>query len=67
MGLSLFTAKDIVRHKLISKLLARYDNKFYLTDADPEMTISKWVNMEEAKVPTDGSIDISDNYYRLNK
>ena len=36
-------------------------------ESDAEETISKWVNMEEAKVPTDGSIDISDNYYRLNK
>jgi len=57
VGLSMFTPKDIVRHKLISKLLARYDNKFDLTDADAEITISKWVNMEEADVPTDGSLE----------
>ena len=57
VGLSMFTPKDIVRHKLIGKLLARYDNKFDLTDADAEITISKWVNMEEAKVPTDGSLE----------
>jgi hypothetical protein len=52
----MFTAKDIVRHKLISKLLARYENEFDLTDADAEMTISKWLNMEEAKAPADGSL-----------
>tara|TARA_B100000424_G_scaffold268242_1_gene262664 strand:- start:861 stop:1334 length:474 start_codon:yes stop_codon:yes gene_type:complete len=57
VGLSMFTPKDIVRHKLIGKLLARYDNNFDLTDADAQITISKWVNMEEAKVPTDGSIE----------
>ena len=62
VGLSLFTAKDIVRHKLISKLLARYDNKFDLTSADAEITISKWVNMEEAKAPSDGSIESEFNY-----
>jgi len=64
VGLSMFTAKDIVRHKLISKLLARYDNKFDLSDADAEITISKWVNMEEAKVPSDGSLD-SETHYNL--
>ena len=63
VGLSLFTTKDIVRHKLISKLLARYENEFDLTDADAEVTISKWVNMEEAKAPSDGSIEIIN--YRL--
>ena len=62
VGLSMFTAKDIVRHKLISKLLARYENKFDLSDADAEITISKWVNMEEAKVPPDGSLDTEFNY-----
>ena len=61
VGLSMFTAKDIVRHKLIAKLLARYDNKFDLTDADAEITISKWVNMEEAKAPPDGSINTEYN------
>ena len=40
VGLSMFTAKDIVRHKLISKLLARYENEFDLSEADAEMTIS---------------------------
>jgi len=47
--------------------LARYDNKFDLTDADAEVTISKWVNMEESKVPSDGSLDAHDNYinYKL--
>ena len=64
VGLSLFTAKDIVRHKLISKLLARYDNKFDLTDADAEVTISKWVKIEEASAPSDGSLDYD---YRLNR
>ena len=64
VGLSMFTAKDIVRHKLIGKLLARYDNKFDLTDADAEMTISKWVNMEEAKAPSDGSLD---SFYRISQ
>ncbi len=62
IGLSLFTAKDIIRHKLISKLLARYENGFDLTDANAEITISKWVNMEEAKVPSDGSFDPKFNY-----
>ena len=67
VGLSLFTAKDIVRHKLISKLLARYDNKFDLTDADAEMTISKWVNLEEAKIPSDGSLDTTHYNLQINK
>ena len=57
VGLSLFTTKDIVRHKLISKLLSRYDSKFDLSDASAEITISKWVTMEEAKLPTDGSLE----------
>ena len=57
VGLSMFTVKDIVRHKLIAKLLARYDNEFSLTEADAEITISKWINLEEAKVPSDGSLD----------
>ena len=61
IGLSMFTTKDIVRHKLISKLLARYDNEFDLSEADAEMTISKWVNLEEAKVPSDGSLDTQYN------
>ena len=61
IGLSMFTAKDIVRHKLISKLLARYENKFDLSEADAEITISKWINMEEAKVPSDGSMDTQYN------
>ena len=64
VGLSMFTPKDIVRHKLIGKLLARYDNKFDLTDADAEITISKWVSMEEAKMPADGSLD-SETHYNL--
>jgi phosphate starvation-inducible PhoH-like protein len=68
VGLSMFTTKDIVRHKLISKLLARYDNKFDLNDADAEVTISKWVNMEEAKAPSDGSLSSNKDYfYTLNK
>jgi phosphate starvation-inducible protein PhoH len=61
VGLSMFTAKDIVRHKLISKLLARYENKFDLSEADAEITISKWVNMEESKLPADGSMDTQYN------
>ena len=61
IGLSLFTVKDIVRHKLISKLLARYENGFDLTDATAEITISKWINMEDVKVPTDGSMDTQFN------
>ena len=65
VGLSMFTPKDIVRHKLIGKLLARYDNKFDLTDADAQITISKWVSMEEAKAPSDGSIENS--YFQLSK
>jgi phosphate starvation-inducible PhoH-like protein len=65
IGLSMFTAKDIVRHKLISKLLARYENEFDLTDADAQVTISKWVSMEEAKVPTDGSFDNTEYNLRI--
>lgn len=65
VGLSMFTSKDIVRHKLIAKLLARYENEFDLTDAAAEITISKWVNLEEAKVPSDGSYDDSGINYKL--
>jgi len=65
VGLSMFTSKDIVRHKLIAKLLARYENEFDLTDAAAEVTISKWVNLEEAKVPSDGSYDNSRINYKL--
>ena len=61
VGLSLFTTKDIVRHKLISKLLSRYDSKFDLSDASAEITISKWVNMEETKAPADGSLETEYN------
>jgi phosphate starvation-inducible protein PhoH and related proteins len=65
VGLSMFTAKDIVRHKLIAKLLARYENEFDLSDADAEMTISKWVHLDEAELPSDSSIDNSKINYKL--
>jgi len=60
VGLSMFKEKDIVRHKLVKKLLKRYHDTFTIRDDIPaEDTISMWVR-DEIEIPSDGSFDNND-------
>ena len=57
VGLSMFKEKDIVRHKLVKRLLKRYHNTFnIIDDVSAEVTISRWIH-DEVELPTDGSFD----------
>jgi phosphate starvation-inducible protein PhoH and related proteins len=55
VGLASFKEKDIVRHKLVKKLLKRYHDTFNVHDDIPaEVTISQWIH-DEIDAPSDGS------------
>ena len=65
VGLSMFKEKDIVRHKLVKKLLKRYHSTFMIhDDISAEITISQWMH-NELEPPSDGSLSKNDIDYLL--
>jgi phosphate starvation-inducible protein PhoH and related proteins len=68
IGLASFKEKDIVRHKLVRKLLKRYHDTFIIRDDIPaEDTISMWVH-DEIEAPSDGSFeDTPQEIFFINK
>lgn len=67
VGLASFKEKDIVRHKLVKKLLKRYHDTFNIHDDVPaEVTISQWIH-EEMGAPADGSFTSKEWGYNNSK
>jgi len=68
VGLAQFKEKDIVRSSIVRRLLKRYHDTFNIIDEiSAEKTISMWIHDEGLDMPTDGSFDRKETYYKLKK
>ena len=71
VGLAQFKEKDVVRSKMVKRLLKRYHDNFnIIDDVSAEKTISMWINdHSEIEPHTDGSADWpgDNHYYKLKQ
>ena len=71
VGLAQFKEKDVVRSKMVKRLLKRYHDGFnIIDDISAEKTISMWIqDHSEIQPQTDGSVDwVGDNhFYKLKQ
>ena len=70
VGLAQFKEKDVVRSKMVKRLLKRYHDGFnIIDDVSAEKTISMWIQDHvEIQPQTDGSYDNSEgHFYKLKQ
>ena len=71
VGLAQFKERDVVRSKMVKRLLKRYHDKFnIIDDISAEKTISMWIqDHSEIEPQTDGSADWpgDNHYYKLKQ
>ena len=71
VGLAQFKEKDVVRSKMVKRLLKRYHDGFnIIDDISAEKTISMWIqDHSEIEPHTDGSVDWpgDNHYYKLKQ